>query len=92
MFIHELQRCEMMDMTSHKMIRSENILKIGEDGRIGEQVLWVQPALLRTQRDNAGSMILSKPIILVKLDEPMARRNRGIKASFTSWLGGDYGE
>lgn len=81
----------MMDMTSHKMIRSENILKIGEDGRIGEQMLCVQPALWRTQRDNAGSMILCKPIILVKLDEPMARRNRGIKA-FTSWLGGDYVE
>lgn len=92
MFRHELQRCEMMDMTSHKMIRPDNILKMADDGRIGEQMLCVQPALLRTNRDSAGSIILCKPIILVKLDEPMARRSRGIKASFASWLGGEYVE
>ena len=89
-FRYELQRCEMMDLTSHKMIRPDNILKTDEDGRIGEQMLCVQPALLRTQRNSANSIILCKPVLLVKLDEPMARRARGIKASFTSWLGGEY--
>lgn len=79
----------MMDMTSHKMIRPDNVLKIDNDGRIGEQMLCVQPALLRTQRDSVNSIILCKPTILVKLDEPMARRPRGIKASLTSWLGGE---
>lgn len=87
-FRHEMQRCEMMDLSSHKLIRPDNILKMGDDGRIGEQMLCVQPALLRTQRNSVNSIMLCKPIILVKLDEPMARRSRGIKASFTSWLGG----
>lgn len=91
-FRHELQRCEMMDLTSHKIIRPDNILKIDNDGRIGEQMLFVQPGLLRAQRDSANSIILCKPVILVKLDEPMARRPRGIKASLTGWFGGDNAE
>lgn len=91
-FRHELQRCEMMDLTSHKIIRPDNILKIGDDGRIGEQMLCVQPGLLRAQRDSANSLILCKPIILIKLDEPMVRRPRGIKASLTGWFGGDNAE
>ena len=90
-FRHELQKCEMMDMSSHKTIRPDNILKIADDGRIGEQMLCVQPALLRKNRDSAGSTMLCKPIILVKLDEPMARRNRGMKV-LTSWLGREYAE
>lgn len=91
-FRHELQRCEIIDLTSHKVIRPDNILKIGDDGRIGEQMLCVQPGLLRAQRDSANSLILCKPIILVKLDEPMVRRPRGIKASLTGWFGGDNTE
>ncbi len=53
--------------------------KIGEDDRIEEQMLWVQAALIRIQRDNAGSMMLCKPIVLVKRNEPMRRRNRGLQ-------------
>ena len=87
-----MQRCEMMDLTSHKIIRPDNILKMGDDGRIGEQMLCVQPGLLRAQRDSANSLILCKPIILIKLDEPMVRRPRGIKASLTGWFGGDNTE
>lgn len=86
MFINELQKCEMMDIITHKMIRPDSILKIAENGRIGEQMLVVQPALLRTLKGNNDSVILCKPLVLVRLDEPMARRNKGIKG-ISSWFG-----
>lgn len=90
-FVNEIQKCEMVDITSHKIIRPDSVLKIAEDGRIGEQMLVVQPALLRGQKDSGSSIILCKPTVLVRLDEPMGRKNRGIKA-LTSWLAGDVGE
>ena len=88
MYAHELQRFNMMDLLSHKIIRPDSVLKVAEDGRIGEQMLVVQPALLRSQKDGGGNAVLCKPIILVKLDEPMGKRNKGLR-SLSSWFGGD---
>ena len=81
-FKQELQQCEMMDLTSHKTIRADNILKVDNDGRIGEQMLCVQPALFLLVE------FLCKPTILVKLDEPMVQRPWGIKASISNFVGG----
>lgn len=87
MFINELQKCEMMDIITHKMIRPDSILKIAENGRIGQQMLVVQPALLRASKGHNDNFVLCKPLVLVRLDEPMARRNKGIKV-ISSWFGG----
>ncbi|MCJ1263738.1 hypothetical protein MMC22_003608 [Lobaria immixta] len=91
MYVHELQRCLMMDVASHKIIRPDSALKVAEDGRIGEQVLVLHPALIRTQREGGGTLVLCKPTMLVKLDEPMGRRNKSIRA-IQSWFGGEGGE
>ena len=93
----------MIDITTHKVIRPDSVLKVAQDGRIGEDVLVVSPALVRDrdQKDDGngngngsgkGKVMVCKPTVLVKLDEPMGKRSRGIRAlgAWTpSWFGGD---
>ena len=100
----------MVDLATNKVIRPDSVLKIAEDGRIGEEMLIVQPSLLRIQSGDGGvgegggrgrdsgkaksgsNITLCKPTVLVKLDEPMGKRSRGIKAlgDWTgSWFGSD---
>lgn len=91
---YEIQNSCMMDIMTHKIIRPDSILKIAEDGRIGEEMLVVSPALVRDQKDAKGKVMVCKPTLLVKLDEPMGKRSRGIRAlgAWTpSWFGGDEG-
>lgn len=88
MYNHEVQRCDMIDLSSHKIIRPDSLLKVGEDGRIGEQVLVVQPALIRTSREAGPNAVLCKPSMLVRLDEPMGRKSKGMKV-LQQWFGGE---
>ncbi|MCJ1467089.1 hypothetical protein MMC07_005711 [Pseudocyphellaria aurata] len=88
MYAHELQRCQMVDVASHKIIRSDSALKVAGDGRIGEQMLVLQPALLRYQKEGGNTLVLCKPIVLVKLDEPMGRKNKGMR-KLQSWFGAE---
>lgn len=79
---------------THKVMRPDSILKVTDDGRIGEEMLVVSPALVRAQKDGKGKVMVCKPTVLVKLDEPMGKRSRGIRAlgAWTpSWLAGDDG-
>lgn len=91
-FVFEIKSSSMIDITTHKILRPDSVLKVAEDGRIGEEKLVVAPALLRLHKDGKGKVLVCKPTILVKLDEPMGKRGRGIKAlgAWTpSWFGGD---
>ena len=91
---HEIPNSSMVDVATHKIIRPDSVLKIGEDGRIGEEMLVVSPALVRDPKEGKGKVLVCKPTVLVKLDEPMGKRGRGIKAlgAWTpSWFGGDDG-
>ena len=101
----------MVDLATNKVIRPDSVLKVAEDGRIGEEMLIVQPSLLRIQSGEAGgeakdggggkggsSITLCKPTVLVKLDEPMGKRSRGIKAlgdsgikALGDWTGSWFG-
>ena len=90
----EIPNSSMLDLTTHKVIRPDSILKVADDGRVGEEMLVVSPALVRDQRDGKGKVMVCKPTVLVKLDEPMGKRSRGIRAlgAWTpSWFGGDEG-
>ncbi len=82
MFIHELEECEMRDITTGRNVGAKNIGKVGQDGRIGEEMLWVQSGLLKRWLNHPDTRVLCKPVILVKLDEPLAKlgRNREKKA------------
>ena len=60
----------------------------------------IAPALLRIQQsDEEGrrerGVVVCKPTVLVKLDEPMGKRSRGINKALgawtPSWFGGDEG-
>ena len=91
---YEIQNSSMIDLMTHKIIRPDSVLKIADDGRLGEEMLVVSPALVRDQRDGRGKVMVCKPTVLVKLDEPMGRRGRAIRALGVwtpSWLGGDDG-
>lgn len=91
-FVFEIKSATMIDITTHKVIRPDSVLKVADDGRIGEEKLVVSPALLRLHRVGKGKVLVCKPTMLVKLDEPMGKRSRGIKAlgAWTpSWFGGD---
>ena len=87
-FFNDIRQYNMIDILTQKMIRAEGGLKIGEDGRIGQQMLVVQPALLKVQKTGPGLIVMCKPTLLVKLDEPLARKSRAIKA-ISSWFAGD---
>ena len=84
----------MMDNATHKVIRADSNVRVAEDGRIGEEMFVVAPGMVRG--GEAGKVVLTKPIVLVKLDEPMGKRaGRGIKAlgAWTpSWFSGGAGE
>lgn len=88
---NEIQHYQLIDNATHKIIRPDSAVKIAEDGRIGNELLVISPALLRN-KDGDNGAVISRPTVLVKLDQPMARRTRGVKdfGSFvSSFLGGD---
>ena len=91
---YEIQNSSMIDLMTHKIIRPDSVLKVADDGRLGEEMLVVSPAVGRDPGEGTGMVMVCKPTVLVKLDERMGRRGRGIKAlgAWTpSWLGGDEG-
>ncbi|KAL8797967.1 MAG: hypothetical protein Q9182_007071 [Xanthomendoza sp. 2 TL-2023] len=87
----DIQRYTILDVATRKVLRQDSVLKVAEDGRIGEHVMVVQPLLLRMQRDSNGGIALCKATVAVKLDEPMAKRAKGVRAlgALSSWFGGD---
>ncbi|KAL8914873.1 MAG: hypothetical protein Q9172_006992 [Xanthocarpia lactea] len=87
----DIQRYTILDVATQKVLRQDSVLKVAEDGRIGELVMVVQPLLLRMQRDSHGGIALCKPTVAVKLDEPMAKRAKGVRAlgALSSWFGGE---
>ena len=89
---NEIQHYQMMDNATHKVIRPDSNLRMADDGKIGEEMFVVSPGLARSHKNGIGRIVLCKPTILVKLDEPMGKRARGIKAlgAWTpSWFGGE---
>ena len=89
---HEIQHYQMVDNTTHKIIRPDSNIRIADDGKIGEEMFVVSPGMARSNKDGLDRVVLCKPVILVKLDEPMGKRARGIKAlgAWTpSWFGGE---
>ncbi|KAL8920634.1 MAG: hypothetical protein Q9208_006116 [Pyrenodesmia sp. 3 TL-2023] len=88
----DIQRYTIIDMATQKMLRPDSVLKIADDGRIGEYVMVVQPLLLRMQKDSAAGVALAKPAVAVRLDEPMAKRSKGVGKMAgwaSSWFGGE---
>ncbi|KAL8766889.1 MAG: hypothetical protein Q9209_006437 [Squamulea sp. 1 TL-2023] len=87
----DIQRYTILDVATQKVLRQDSVLKVADDGRIGEYVMVVQPLLLRMQRDSHGGIALCKATVAVKLDEPMAKKAKGVRAlgAISSWFGGE---
>ena len=77
-------------MATNKILRQDSMLKVNEEGRIGEEMLIVTPSLVKVEREKGTSHLLVKPNVLVKLDEPMGRKGRikGLGDWAGSWFGG----
>lgn len=88
-YISAIQKASLVDIATNKILRPDSILKVNEEGRIGEEMLIVTPSLLRTEKEKGTSHLLVKPSVLVKLDEPMGRRGRmkGLGEWAGSWFG-----
>lgn len=87
----EIQHYQLVDDATHRIIRPDSALKIGEDGRIGTELFVISPGLLR-HKEGDQKAIISRPTVLVKLDQPMEKRGRSMKGfgSFVSnFLGGE---
>ncbi|MCJ1279692.1 hypothetical protein MMC21_007516 [Puttea exsequens] len=78
-FVHELQNAAVIDVATQKAIRPDSNLKIAPNGRIGAEVLTMVPALVRERGEVGGVVVVvvTRPTVLVKLDEPMGRREKG---------------
>ncbi|KAL8991881.1 MAG: hypothetical protein Q9188_007684, partial [Gyalolechia gomerana] len=78
-FHPDIQRYTIIDIATQKILRQDSVLKIAEDGRIGEGIFIVQPLLLRMQKGGTsnGGIALCKLAVAVRLDEPMAKRSKG---------------
>ncbi|KAL8896795.1 MAG: hypothetical protein Q9207_007533 [Kuettlingeria erythrocarpa] len=89
----DIQRYTIIDIATQKVLRPDSVLKVADDGRIGEHVMVVQPLLLRMQKDSAAGVALAKPAVAVRLDEPMAKRGKGgvgkMAGWASSWFGGE---
>ena len=95
---YTIPKATLIDISSHKILRPDSLLKVNADGRIGEEILVIAPALLRIQQSDGESkrergVVVCKPTVLVKLDEPMGKRSRAINKALgawtPSWFGGD---
>ena len=89
-FVHEIKDSSTIDIATQKIIRPDSNLKVADDGRIGQEMLVLTPALLRDQKGGISRILICKPTILVKLDEPMGKRSRGVRA-LASWTPGWFG-
>jgi len=88
-YVSAIPKASLVDMATNKILRPDSVLKVNEEGRVGEEMLIVTPSLLRTERERATSVLLVKPSVLVRLDEPMGRRGRmkGLGEWAGSWFG-----
>lgn len=88
-YVSAIQKASLVDMGTNKILRPDSVLKVNEEGRIGEEMLIVTPSLLRMEREGGKSALLVKACVLVRLDEPMGRRGRmkGLGDWAGSWFG-----
>ncbi|KAL9101419.1 MAG: hypothetical protein Q9163_003311 [Psora crenata] len=85
---NEIQHYQMVDNTTHKIIRPDSNLKTADDGRIGEEMFIVSRGMFRSHQDGVDRVVLCKPTLLVKLDERMGKRIKALGAWTPSWFSG----
>ena len=95
---NEIQHHQMLDCATQKMIRPDSTLKVDEHGRIGEELFVISSGMLRVSKGRGEGReghrggertVMVKPMMLVKLDEPMGRKkgSKPLGAWGFGWLG-----
>ncbi|MDI1489566.1 MAG: hypothetical protein OHK93_000763 [Ramalina farinacea] len=106
-FRNEIAHYQMVDVATQKFVKGDSNVRVREsDGRIGEEMFVVSPGMVRSveaggeeERRERGRRkertVLVKPVVLVKLDEPMGKRGKGpgvgLNRALGAWTGGWFG-
>lgn len=68
---------KIIDQASAQLVRTSDTFKVTtRDGRIGEMLCVVQPALVRKGKNGGRDITLVKATILCNLDHPVVRRKK----------------
>ena len=106
-FRNEVAHYQLVDVATQKFVKGDSNVRVREsDGRIGEEMFVVSPGMVRSveadgdeERRERGRRkertVLVKPVVLVKLDEPMGKRGKGpgvgLNRALGAWTGGWFG-
>lgn len=107
-FRNEIAHYQMVDVATQKFVKGDSNVRVREsDGRIGEEMFVVSPGMVRSVEADGGDeerrergrrkerTVLVKPVVLVKLDEPMGKRGKGpgvgLNRALGAWTGGWFG-
>jgi hypothetical protein len=73
LFLDEVRRFQIIDQASAQPVRTSDTVTGRRDGRIGEKLCVVQPALVRKGKNGGRDITLVRATILCNLDQPVVR-------------------
>ena len=72
----DLGKYKLMDAQTGQPIRGPSSVVVGKDGRAGEKLCVIQPALVRRGINGAKDVTLVKATVLASFDSPTLRRGK----------------
>ena len=75
-----LKESKIIDCKTGAPLRSSAKPIAGGDGRVGEVLFVVHPAFIRKSSESSQKIVLVKPTIVVKFDQPVPRGGKGAAA------------
>lgn len=81
LFLDEVRRFKIIDQTSAQPVRNSDTMTGRQDGRIGEKLCVVQPALVRKGKNGGRDITLVKATILCNFDHPVVRPKKTKKVA-----------
>ena len=76
LFTGDIQGLKIINQASGQPIRSLDIIEATQDGKIGEKLCVVHPALVRKGKESGDDITLVKPTVLCNFDCPVTRRKK----------------
>jgi hypothetical protein len=95
LFWDEFRRFKIIDQANAQPIRNSDTMAARRDGRIGEKLRMVQPALVRKGKNGGRDITLFKATILCNFDHPVVRRKKTKKVAVDAtaqYQAGDSGD
>ena len=76
LYERDLRQYRVLNEATGQPIRGEKSVQVGLDGRVGEKLCVVHPAMVRCGQSGESGLTLIPATILVKLDMPEVRRGK----------------